>query len=272
MRQLIFLLLFIFSIGRVQASADFFTPSSEVFETEQDALWDFAVEKSLATKKFPDLVTEIAGQKEEFVFNNLENPSYLVRSKLDLDLLLPSQQELWLEFELKIETQESLRGFDDPAMVIYLDNDLIWKRSAQDLCPSGKCDWGKQTIYLGKVQKDDHKLSIYAGETGDLEQPTQVTIKNLAVVVAAKPLPVQLNPAIPDLIDKIDAAITKVVASSEEKAGQLLGTIKEKETSFVSKSWFFVIVWLAMTLIIIGVWGVINKVASRKGANYEKNK
>lgn len=272
MRQLILLLLLLFSASRVQASADFFTPNSNLFQTEQDALWDFADEKSLATKELPNSTTEIVSQKEEFAFNNLDNPSYLVSNKLDLDLLLPSQQELWLELELKTETQESLRGFDDPAMVIYLDNDLIWKRSAQDLCSSEKCDWGKQTIYLGKAPKASHKLSIYVGETGDLEQPTQITIKNLAVVVAAKPLPVQLNPVIPDLIDKIDAAITKVVASSEEKAGQLLGTIKEKETSFISESWFFVVVWLAMILFITGVWGVINKVASRKGANYEKNK
>lgn len=227
MFQILFLFILMVFPNNVLGVSESFDPTKVLYESERDGLWEF-------------------GEGQEVELNSKKNADYLVNNETVLDFSLDETKNLWLGFELEVDTEETLLGFDDPALVVFLNDELVWKKSALELCDAGKCDWLLHKVDLGEVKAGMNRVNIYGGETGDLEQPTQLKVRNLTVNSETK---------------------------SADVSGEVLGAmdIRQPLKKVVFNPWIFLVVWLVILAAFSLFWGLVNKVASRKGANYENN-
>jgi hypothetical protein len=178
---LIFCIFFIFSPTIVFAQV--FTPQTNTFSSELDGMWEFPVIEDkykvgeiLITDYSKDVSFNISStgsiekNRDEHVFNTLN--SFLVNNELKIELIPTSEVLFSLSF--LCETSETDMGFDDPFLVIFLDDELLFKENNFNLCGS----WQEKYFLFPKTDKK-HLVHIYAGENGDLENNTLVKIKNI---------------------------------------------------------------------------------------------
>lgn len=107
--------------------------------------------------------------------------SYLFANQLSF--LLPPLSPLttvnWLNFRLRLSSNEETAGFDDPALVILLDDTPLFALSAADwqrLVPMLNDGWWTLSLYLPPIW-DVKKVTVLGGDNGDLEFPTVVDLE-----------------------------------------------------------------------------------------------
>lgn len=201
-------------------SAAVFTPSSSLFNNDLDGVWEFPnalqpifvgaeMAQDWLTINFSDGmpensqvdgygVIESDGNTTFLRLNELGAPQYLVNNRFAWSFSLTQSQHVWLRLEYRLWSQETERGFDDPALVVYYDNALIYRESVFEHCAEtvrveGVCPWRTKRMYLGNVQ-GNHTLTILAGEMGDTEKPTGADIRAFkfetqAVAIGVTPTP-----------------------------------------------------------------------------------
>ena len=242
--------------------AALFTPSAEFFHSELDGAWQFG---EVIERVGLDVETEALVENSELVeLNNPDEPDFLVNNRFDW-LVEGNGRPSWLEMEYQPWSEETEPGFDEPTVVIFLDEELIFKRNIAEIC----CELQQATIYLGELV-GEHRLSFLAGETGDLQKPSGVIVTAMKILVqketAARKLEkVELNAAEPETIvtgnstpsievDRLDSAAETIITESPGD-GQVLGTADAQEGQSQLSDWQLKLkTWLAEPWLIGLAW------------------
>jgi hypothetical protein len=160
-----------------------FTPSAALHHLALDGAWQFGgvVERQADS----DLETEVLEELNETVeLNSVDSPDYLVNNRFDWPFV--GKGSAWLEFKYQAWSKETERGFDEPALVIFLGEELIFKKGIEEIC----CEERTERVYLGELT-GDQRLSFFAGEMGDLAKPTILRITEVKVLKAKAVVPAQ---------------------------------------------------------------------------------
>ena len=151
----------------------FFTPGVELYGSELDGAWVFG--EVVGEER------ELSGGQEFLVngevveLNSADSPDYLVSNRYEWEFV-GDGRELWLSFSYQLWSEESELGFDEPVLVVFLDDLLIFKIGLERCC-----ELEGEEIYLGELS-GKHRLSFFAGEMGDLEKPSGVVIEELKLL------------------------------------------------------------------------------------------
>ena len=257
-----------------------FTPRTEVFHSELDGAWQFG---TVVERIGPEVVTEVLVERTEPVeLNTAGEPDFLVNNRFEWPVE-STGQPLWLEVEYQPWSQETERGFDEPVLVIFFDEELILKQNIDEIC----CDRQVKQVYLG-IPSGQHQLSFFAGEMGDLRKPSGVVVEQLRLLGQSRStnqVGSQIKPSSTDpetivtgnsqssiQVSQLDPAAETIITEPLGE-GQILG-VEDNQTAqstfgnwqiqlknLLEKSWFIGIIWLMTALLIWG--GVTANVFSR---------
>lgn len=249
----------------------FFTPSQTLFSSSLDGAWEFG---QVAERRDPQSATTEYLVKDELIaLNNSQSPTYLVENKLEWHFA--GAGETWLVMEFEAWSEETEAGFDDPALVVFLGEEIIWRENSFEAC----CEVRQERVYLGNLS-GEHTLSFFAGEMGDLHKPTGVVFSRLVLEITSQE-PMTQNTSMPmSLTERAQvspppsqkhistpkpvAPATYVNFNNPQKTGQTQETTddrKEVETPFwpewlralVFHRWFFGLLWLGILVVTVFV-------------------
>ncbi|OGJ37836.1 MAG: hypothetical protein A2383_01980 [Candidatus Pacebacteria bacterium RIFOXYB1_FULL_39_46] len=247
--------------------AKVFTPESELFGSQLDGSWEFGevVKAEFAGEEAADLLFSLIDQ--EVLLNTSAEPHFLVQNSFRKEFALDQNQDVWLELIYQPWSQETEAGFDDPVIVVFLNNQVILKKSIAQIC----CKLQTEKLYLGSLS-GAQTLTIFAGEMGDLLNPSGVILQSIKIfgqsMIVDQSIVIQ---EIPDVIkngddvgEKLNQPIKEpdVVAFDEARlAGQVLGAEDENSATqlsywqerlkqLVDQSWFVWLVWLVLAGVI----------------------
>lgn len=195
---------FLFLLAVIPVRAEVFIPSSALFGTDADGAWEFAEpeNKTIPAKNdtwhqlfstdflhgLPEGV-QVEGAHEFIAdfdgvllrLNSMETPHYLVENSFSWTFVIPELQDVWLAMEYRLWSSETERGFDEPVAAFYVDDTLFHKEDITQFCPAesreeeGTCQWNIAHFYIGRLE-GEHTVSVFAGDTGDLQKPSGIDI------------------------------------------------------------------------------------------------
>lgn len=240
----------------------FFTPSSQLYNSPLDGAWQFgevvSIEEPITAKEV------FLENNQQLYLNNSETPAYLVNNRYDYQFSINNSPS-WLEITYQPWSSEELLGFDDPLFVIFLNEQLIFKQLLSDCCQPQQ-----QQIYLGKLV-GNQQLNFFAGDMGDLEQPSGVVIDQFSILTALNSsAPKSATSKQTSLVDtQIEPTSyhpqpTTVVSSNDpitNSPGEVLGAVDDQPSMnsnwlnqlryLVNHPWSLPVMWLAVTVIVI---------------------
>ena len=228
-------------------SAKIFTPESELFDSELDGAWEFGevMQTEFVGTEHASLLFTLLNQ--EITLNSSAEAKYLVANQFSSKFTVDQTQDIWLELTYQPWSQETEIGFDDPVLVVFLNDQIVLKRNIFEIC----CQPQMEKIYLGSLT-GEQTLFIFAGDTGDLLKPSGVILQTVKIFgqslliddqikidkvtqteettqISGSPTEIQWNKP----ISKPDLVITDV---SESSNGQILGA-EDKNSSSNSDEW-----------------------------------
>lgn len=117
---------------------------------------------------------------------------------------LAPDQKTFVTITFKVSTVETANGFDDPAFIVSIDDQPVYQLAASE----SEGEWMTKTFVIA-----DHSRSIstWSGDTGDDQQHTTVTIKEI-----------KLSKAIPTA----DATVNKIKQFTITKDSDQLSTLE----------------------------------------------
>jgi hypothetical protein len=275
-----------------QVWARVFTPSTEPFFSDLDGAWEFA-EAVKKTDEPSDIeLISFYSLAKTIKLNGADLPNYLVRNVFEWQFVVDSEQPVWLEVDYQPWSNETEAGFDEPYLVVYLGHELIFKENILAACSiservDGVCDWRTKRLYLGRLS-GEQTITLYAGETGDLQKPSGITLRSLTALIeqksitAASPTPTetQIGGTSATVVGQQDSQglSDQIVESNPGDSGQVLGASdevveqpneqpawKEQLKQIVFQPWFLVVSWL----VFFGLFLVLSN--NRKEEKNEKN-
>jgi len=203
---------FFFFLSFTIIYAQVFTPQIDNFNSEIDGAWEFPVmndKYEVSENLFTDYSQNIffnlssKGKVEkigdEYTFNS--SSDFLINNELKMEFF--STSETLFSFSFLCETTETELGFDDPFLVVFLDDELLFKESDFSLCGN----WQEKYFLFPKTNKK-YLVYIYAGENGDLENNTLVKIKN---IIFSKKINLEPTPSL-----KVSNSFQKEIIKKEE--------------------------------------------------------
>jgi hypothetical protein len=260
------------------AAAKVFTPGEELFNSELDGAWEFPdlVEKEFDGVENTELMFTLLD--EEVSLNSSTKPQYLVQNQFSSEFNLEQARNVWLELTYQPWSQETELGFDDPVLVVFLNEQVVLRKSIFEIC----CQVQAEKIYLGSLD-GEQRLTIFAGEMGDLLKPSGVILQKVRVfgqkLAGSKSEFDQTAIVRPSLLaDSFQgnglATIAQFESSTDqpdtvifgagEPAGQVLGETdealgsgliwQERLEQLVHQPWFVWLMWLVLAGLI---WLVI---------------
>lgn len=85
-------------------------------------------------------------------------------------------------FWYKIQTQETALGFDEPAFMVYVNDQMRYWISAKSWNEQSKLEnngWRYASVYVADLDDEQIKLSFYAGSHGDAQQSSIVYLDQI---------------------------------------------------------------------------------------------
>ncbi|MFZ5437911.1 MAG: hypothetical protein ACOZAK_02565 [Patescibacteria group bacterium] len=148
--------------------AQVFNPSSKVFNSDLDGLWEFGTVN--VAYRLSVMPAEFS-QPISYVVTEINQSDFLVGHGLELNFSV--KEEFLFQFSFNCETVETLVGFDQPYLVIFIGEELI--ALEEDLALCGQLQKRYFLLPAGE------KISLYFGQMGDLTAPTTITIEELGL-------------------------------------------------------------------------------------------
>ncbi|MCC6711503.1 MAG: hypothetical protein IT416_04105 [Candidatus Pacebacteria bacterium] len=286
MVRLRFLIIFIFGLFFLIYPrfifAQVFSPETVAFDSSLDGCWEFGevVNNYLVTE-----VNETNLLTLNFTTSKESNGDFLVNNKTSINFSLNQLENLeniFFEFSFECETSEDLIGFDQPFLVLFYGDELIYKETDLQLC------FSTQTRSFLLPVNNSNELIFFAGNNGDLENSTTVEFSNFSLFY--KPVVVVKNSNALSIIPTTVPAnivpshhlappyptINKVIHNLNKKpeiTGQVLGEKTAQPLTFKDylPPYFYLIVGLLVTVlslpIFISLSGRCFNLFSRKEKN-----
>lgn len=166
-----------FIIFPINIFAQEFKPTTSIFNSYLDGMWEIG--KVSDEYQFSD---SLEGYKKEINFSSTETSTgdFLVNNSLKIDFLIDQKQPDFLfTFSYSCSTSENVTGFDQPFLIIFSGNKLIFKESNLS-----KCIKEQDESFLLPNNKEE--LILFFGEMGDMENETIVEIRDIGIFVKDK--------------------------------------------------------------------------------------
>lgn len=250
-----------------------FTPSSPLYNSDPDGAWEFP--ETMAKSRTAGELIEFLKMEEKTGLNNSENPHYLVQNKFEWSFEV-DDKPLWLKMTWQPWSSETERGFDDPYLVVYLNQEVIFKEGIDNCCQPQTKQW-----YLGELS-GEQTIYIYAGEMGDLEKPSGVEIESLKLLtereeiapietvtptptpviisqVAVQPSIVPIESTVIDDTPLSSGAVLGVKEESVEEGVENVPNWRESLENIVFHPWFFWLTWASLFLLLAVVTFIVSK-------------
>lgn len=145
-----------------------------------------AVTPSLSKKMLEEVtfIGQVEEENNQYVFNR-NGGSILTDNQLLVQLPSDTLEHHWFHFQLKIETNETLAGYDDPCIIVMINGTPLFGASsniAEYLDLQGwigiSLEVPKSLLFeVDEASEVHNTLTILAGDNGDVLEPTKVWIK-----------------------------------------------------------------------------------------------
>lgn len=155
-----------FFIWPIFIFAQVFEPEVQLFNNGLDGMWEFS--EIIKNHQLP-IKPAVFNQPINFTKTEINRGNFLVNNGLLIDF--STTREFLFQFSFNCETEEQLKGFDQPYLVVFYGNELIHQEDDLSLC--GK----QQSRYF--LLPATQKIYLYFGQMGDLEVETTVNIEEI---------------------------------------------------------------------------------------------
>jgi hypothetical protein len=263
-----------FYIYPINIFAQQFNPSIDLFNSELDGFWEIGLDDDSYQVKEKN-----SNYQKEINFNINEShlSDFLVGNSLEIDFSIDRKYKDFLfNFSFICSTDEYTVGFDQPFLIVYLGDELIFKESNLFFC-----DEEKTHYFL--LPNNNKKIYFFYGETGDLENKTTVEIEdiNLSVkedLIFSSPTPIIKKDESQTKLEKINYPSFSEIHNFNEKKplvnDDVLGvTDEKKDQSFIDSlpDYFPFLVGIFVFIITFPVFTLLSFLFDKLKNRKEKN-
>ncbi|HEX9817896.1 MAG TPA: hypothetical protein VGA89_03345 [Patescibacteria group bacterium] len=262
-------------VGSVKAQE--FTPTSKLYQSQLDGAWQFpqVVRLEYVGEENSSFLFSLLDQ--EVSLNSSAEPKFLVANNFSRQFAIKEAHHLWLALTYQPWSQETQLGFDDPVLVVFFNDRVVLKKSMAEIC----CQRQTEKVYLG-LSGGEQTLSIFAGEMGDLQEPSGIILQIVEIYGQPQASSSQSNLITtgPETVVSGNGNVSGLVGEAEAEtliiepaiAGQVLGVGNEQVVpdslkpwqrqikKLVENPWF---IWLAWLIVAGLIWLVIRDKKSR---------